>query len=150
MPNTKIDSGSYLFFLKRGKDVGALPLHQLPTGFCLGKGPSEWDPWENQTSITRQVSPQQSPEKKDQCLYGAAWRRFKAPGLNTKTRAQPCQRWNGLLVLILARLWTRCVDIFLKKSDCSAHIPKARDMLYLFLPLYRKSLFYYPKARGLA
>lgn len=72
--------------------------------------------------------------------------RLKSKGQGT---AWPCQRWNGLLVLILARLWTGFVDIFLKKSDCSVHIPKARDTLYLFLPLSRKSLLSHSQGTSL-
>lgn len=86
--------------------------------------------------------------EKGQCLSGAAKTqstRLKSKGPST---TWPCQRWNGLLVLILARLWTGFVDIFLKKSNCPGHIQKERDTLYLFLPLSRKSLFHHLKARG--
>lgn len=119
-----------LTFLWRGQKV-LLPC--LSTSFL-------WDlTWKNGHRSGTTKNPQ-----KPGCNTTAVWGKpvpfwsgvEKIQSTRMKSRGQsttrPCQRWNGLIALILARLWTGFVDIFLKKSDCSVHIPTARDTLYLF------------------
>lgn len=135
-----------LIFLWRGQKM-LLPC--LSTSFLWGLD-SENSP---QSGITK------NPQKLG-CNTTAVWGKpvpfwsgmEKIQSTRMKSKGQstmwPCQRWNGLIALILARLWTGFVDIFLKKSDRSVHIPTARDTLYLFCATLQEEFVLLSQSQG--